>query len=376
MTNRKQKRTVRRLALAFTTLSGVAVLALAAHTASAADQAQMDAVEQSQANVPQPPWPEGDERGMANTLGPGTWARCAYHLTTANAKSFELSHERSNTMPLSPFGVPLQYEFNPSISIPGTKHMFNGEKVLSGEPGAQGTQMDALGHFAYYDEVWDGNGVPPVGTAKYYGDFTQKDVKPGPDTPLQKLGIENVPPIITSAILLDAKTHLGKGKPLEPGQMVTAKDIDDMIKAQGLEWRGILPGDVVYIYTGWGDNWADPDDKKEYYTKGPGLAEDGAKLLEDKHAVLVALDNPFTDPVADGQLQQKAEPPQGMDKGLPFVIHHQNLARAGIHQIQNAKLDELAAAKVWTSCTIILPLRSRGHSGSPVRPVAVGAPDQ
>lgn len=376
MTNRRQNGTVRRLALAFTTLSGVAVLALAAHTASAADRMQMDAVEQSQPNVPQPPWPEGDERGMANTLGPGTWARCAYHLTAPNARSFELSHERSNTMPLSPFGVPLQYEYNPSISIPGTKHMFNGEKVLSGEPGAQGTQMDALGHFAYYDEVWDGKGEPPVGTAKYYGGFTQKDVKPAPDAPLQKLGIEKVPPIITSAILLDAKTHLGKGEPLAPGQMVTAKDINDMIKAQGLEWRGILPGDVVYIYTGWGDNWADPDDKKEYYTKGPGLAEDGAKLLEDKHVVLIALDNPFTDPVADGQLQQKAKPPQGMDKGLPFVIHHQNLTQAGIHQIQNAKLDELAAAKVWTSCTIILPLRSRGHSGSPVRPVAVGAPDQ
>ena len=65
-----------------------------------------------------------------------------------------------------------------------------------------------------------------------------------------------------------------------------------------------------------------------------------------------------------------------MDKGLPFVIHHHNLTQAGIHNIQNAKLDELAAAKVWTSCTIVLPLRSRGHSGSPVRPVAIGAPDQ
>ena len=52
-------------------------------------------------------------------------------------------------------------------------------------------------------------------------------------------------------------------------------------------------------------------------------------------------------------------PPQGMDQGLPFVIHHQNLTQSGIHNIQNAKLDELAADKVWTSCTIILPLRSR-----------------
>ena len=351
-------------------------LSFAAAPADAADEAQMKTVEQAKSGIPQPPWPKGDERGMANTLGAGTWARCAYHLAAAGAKSYELSHERSNTMPLSPFGVPLQYEFNPSVSIPGTKHVFNGEKVISGEPGAQGTQMDALGHFAYYDKAWGGDGVPPVGGAKYYGDYTQKEVKPAPEAPLQKLGIEKVPPIVTTAVLLDAKTHLGKGKAMEAGQMVTAADIKAMLKAQGLDWRGIQAGDVVYIYTGWGDNWADPDDAKSYYGMGPGLSEDGAKLLEESRVVLVALDNPFTDPVAEGQLQQKAKPPQGMDKGLPFVIHHQNLTQAGIHNIQNANLGELAKAKVWTSCTMILPLRSRGHSGSPVRPVAIGAPDQ
>jgi kynurenine formamidase len=78
--------------------------------------------------------------------------------------------------------------------------------------------------------------------------------------------------------------------------------------------------------------------------------------------------------VNEGQLTGAAPPPEGTPDGLPFAIHHQNLAKAGIHNIQNAKLDELAADKVWTSCTMILPLRSRGASGSPVRPVAIGAP--
>ena len=54
-------------------------------------------------------------------------------------------------------------------------------------------------------------------------------------------------------------------------------------------------------------------------------------------------------------------------------MHHYNLTQSGIHQIQNMKLDELAKDKVWTSCTIILPLRSKGASGSPVRPVAIGS---
>ena len=90
--------------------------------------------------------------------------------------------------------------------------------------------------------------------------------------------------------------------------------------------------------------------------------------------MLVALDNPFTDPVNDGQLQGKAGPAEGTPDGLPFAIHHENLTQSGIHNIQNANLAQLAADKVWTSCTVILPLRSVGASGSPVRPIAIGVP--
>ncbi|MGB8435893.1 MAG: cyclase family protein, partial [Burkholderiales bacterium] len=334
------------------------------------------AIERSRALVPSPPWPAGDERGMANTLGAGTWQRCAFHLSQPQARPYEVSHERSNTMPLSPFGVPLKYNYRPTVGIPGTKHAFNGEEVVSGEPGAQGTQMDAIGHFAFFAEPWDGKSPFPADKATYYGGYKQSDVKPTPDISLQKLGIEKVPPIITSAIVLDAKSHLGGGQPMKPGQQVTAKDIEAMLAKQGLAWRGLLPGDVLYIYTGWGDYWADPDTEKFYYTKGPGLSLDAAEYIQQKHIVLVALDNPFTDPVNEGQLQGKAPPPKGTPPALPFVIHHHNLAVAGIHQIQNADLGALARDRVWTSCTIILPLRSRGGAGSPVRPVAIGAPNQ
>ena len=50
------------------------------------------------------------------------------------------------------------------------------------------------------------------------------------------------------------------------------------------------------------------------------------------------------------------------------------LSQAGIHQIENAKLDEMAGDKVWTSCTLVLPLREQGAAGSAVRPVAIGVP--
>ncbi len=338
--------------------------------ATAPTEAQI--TELSKGLVPAGPWPQGDEKGMGNTIGAGTFMRCGYYLAQSGTKSYELSHLRSNTMPQSPFGKPMAFEYTPSVSMGGTRQLFNGELIKGGEPGQQGTQMDAIGHFAFYDQVWDGKGDMPV--AHYYGGLTQTDVKPTPDSPLLKLGIDKAPPIVTSAVLLDAKAYLGKGEIMAPGQMVTAADIDGMLKAQGLEWRGILPGDVVYIYTGWGDNWKDPDTDKTYYTKGPGLSGDAAQYLADRSVVLIALDNPFTDPVADGQLMGKAMPPQGMDQGLPFLIHHTNLAVNGIHQIQNADLTAIAADKVWTSCTMILPLREQGNAGSPVRPVAIGVP--
>jgi kynurenine formamidase len=52
------------------------------------------------------------------------------------------------------------------------------------------------------------------------------------------------------------------------------------------------------------------------------------------------------------------------------------LTQAGIHNIQNANLGALARDKVWLSCTMILPLMTQGAAGSPVRPVAIGAPAQ
>jgi kynurenine formamidase len=106
-------------------------------------------------------------------------------------------------------------------------------------------------------------------------------------------------------------------------------------------------------------------------TKGPGLSYDAAQYIADKQVVLLALDNPFTDPVADGFLQGKAPPSPGAPEGLPFAIHHTNLTQSGIYQIQNANLGALAKDKVWLSCTIILPLRAQGHAGSPVMPVAM-----
>jgi kynurenine formamidase len=320
-----------------------------------------------------PPWPKGDERGMANTLGPGTWWRAARHLMAPGARCYELSHLITNTMPKSPFSKTLELVPRSTRGFPNAAHVSNME-TLSGDQGAQGTHIDALGHFGAFETAWDGSGESPIDKAVYYGGFKQHEVKPKPDSLLERLGIDRVPPIVTTAVLLDAKSHLGAGKTLAAGTTISAIHIDQMLEAQGLSGRGILAGDALYIHTGWGEHWRDPDTEKRYYTEGPGLGYDAAQYIEKAAVVVVALDNPFTDAVNRGQLKGEAPPAAGYPAGLPFAVHHHCLVKAGIHQIQNLKLDELARDHVWLSATIILPLRVRGGSGSLVRPIAIGAP--
>jgi kynurenine formamidase len=352
---------------------GITLLAAALAAAPAQAQSEQEVVNRSKKLVPTGPWPTGDERGMANAIGAGTYMRCAWHLSQPKARAYELSQVRSPTMPLSPFAGPYSMKYNPTAVIPGTHHGFNSEQV-SGDTASQGTQMDALGHFGALPGPWDGKSAAPEGGLVYYGGFKQAEVKPGADSPLLKLGIDKAPPIVTSAVLLDAKAFVGKGEALKAGQVVTAKHIDGMLKAQKLAARGILPGDVVYIYTGWSDGWQDPDTDKTYYTKAPGLSYDAAKYLGERRIVLIALDTPFVDAVHEGQLQGKGGPAEGSPPGLPFSVHHHMLTQMGIHHVENARLAELARDRVYTSCTMILPLRERGAAGSPVRPVAIGVP--
>jgi kynurenine formamidase len=322
---------------------------------------------------PAPPWKAGDELGMANTLGTATTQRCAWYMARPDARIYEASHPRSNTMPKSPFAGPGGTQHKPTSGVPFSAHAFNSEVMqANAEPGQQGTQIDALGHFAHISKPWDPKNPFPANEAAYYGGFTQKDIKPTPDSPLLKMGIEKIPPLVTTAVLLDARAFVGNGQAMKDGQVVTAAHIEGMLKAQGIEARGVLPGDMVWIHTGWGERWRDPAGDTGYYTMAPGLSVDAANWLGARRVVAVGLDTPFIDAVPDGMLQGKAAPAPGTLPGLPFSIHHTLITQFGIHHLENLNLAAMARDKVWTSCALVLPTRDLGAAGAAVRPVAIG----
>ena len=312
-----------------------------------------------------------NQRGMTNLIGIETYQRCSKQMSNPEAKIYELSYERTSSMPLSPFAGEYKPKFLPEIPWAGSRQVFTMDVLNENvNDGNQGTQMDALGHFGYTDKVWDGKGEADLSSLKYFGDFDGKEVKPEPNSPLKKLGIETVPPIITTAVFLDVRKHIFKGRAMKAGEYVTVKHIEETINKTSLKERGILPGDVVLINTGWSDNYQDPDELGIYYTKAPGVSYNLVKYLSEKKVVGVGLDTWGVDTFAD---ESEYGPERAQNPiGIANPAHHYFLTQAGVHTLENFKLKELASNNVELSCVIILPLMTKGSSASPIRPVAIG----
>ena len=66
---------------------------------------------------------------------------------------------------------------------------------------------------------------------------------------------------------------------MEAGQYVTVEHLKKTIELSGLSERGLKPGDVVLINTGWSDHYEDPDISKIYYSYAPGISYETAKFL-------------------------------------------------------------------------------------------------
>tara|TARA_B100001057_G_scaffold21056_1_gene19497 strand:+ start:235 stop:1251 length:1017 start_codon:yes stop_codon:yes gene_type:complete len=313
------------------------------------------------------------QRGMTNLLGIETNMRCSEQMSNPNAKTYELSYKRTSSMPLSPFAGEYKPKFLPEIPWAGSRQVFTMDVLNENvNDGNQGTQMDALGHFGYTDEVWNGEGEADLSSLKYFGELDGKTVKPTPESPLKKLGIESVPPIITTAVFLDVRKHIFNGKAMKAGEYVTVKHIEDTIAKSNIKDRGILPGDVVLINTGWSDNYQDPDELGVYYTKAPGVSYNLVKYLSDKKVVGVGLDTWGVDTFAeeDEYGPERSQNPEG----IANPAHHYFLTQSGVHTLENFNLKDLAKDSVDLSCVIILPLMTQGSSASPLRPVAIGAP--
>ena len=127
------------------------------------------------------------------------------------------------------------------------------------------------------------------------------------------------------------------------GQSITKTDIQKFEKNHGK----IENFSSVIFYTGWQKNLQ----KKYYFTKNPGLSVSAAKYLASKKISLVGIDSPSID----------------LGKDSKFSVH-QIFAKKGMLIVENlANLDKIKSSKFHL---VVLPLKLKNATGSPVRAIA------
>lgn len=205
-----------------------------------------------------------------------------------------------------------------------------------------GTHIDALCHFSC--------------GGKLHGDIEADAIQSYADG-LRQLSIDTIDPILRRGILLDVAGHLGSGA-LDTGVTITADDLESCARAQKVE---VLPGDVVLLRTGWARFWNDP---ARYITggqgsqpAGPGPEIDGARWLSRRGVFAAG---------SDTVSFEKVPAPN-----MPVHVHL--LVESGIHIIEALNLEELARERVYEFLFIATPLKIRGATGSPIRPLALVA---
>ena len=141
---------------------------------------------------------------------------------------------------------------------------------------------------------------------------------------------------------LVSETVLIKSKK-KGGESITKIDIQKFEKKHGK----IASFSSVIFYTGWQKNLQ----KKYYFTKNPGLSVSAAKYLASKKINLVGIDSPSID----------------LGKDSKFSVH-QIFAKKGMLIVENlANLEKIKSSKFHL---VVLPLKLKNATGSPVRAIA------
>ena len=289
-------------------------------------------------------WGAGDQLGAANQLTPEMTLAAM-----AMAKSGEIVDLSFIIENGAPFMAPNQTPYVITSGATARNSMkIRAAMGATNEVGANlervgmtmhvGTHIDALGHFSIGEHL--------------YGDHTI-DESVG-DFGLINLGIEHIPPMVTRGLCLDV-SGLDGGDCLAAGRSVGADDLQRVCEARGVMPQ---PGDVVLLNTGWGRYFM--IDNATYLEGEPGLDESGARWLTGQGVVAIGADNMALE-VLPGTNHPEVMMP----------VHQHCLVEAGVHIIENMALAELVQKGVDAFCFVVLPVKFKGATGCPVRPIAI-----
>ena len=198
--------------------------------------------------------------------------------------------------------------------------------------GHVGTHIDALCQVSCGGKLYGGTDAASV--QSYAGGMSA-------------LSADTIAPIFRRGVLLDiaGATILPEDFEITPAHLEAA--------AKNIEIR---PGDVVLLRTGWAAYWDDP---RKFISRvhGPGPALPAARWLSDRGIFAAGSDTVAFEKVPD--------------PAMPVHVHF--LVESGIHIMECLNLESLAAARVYEFLFIAAPLKIRGATASPLRPLAISA---
>lgn len=294
------------------------------------------------------PWGKSDEIGTLNMMSDSN--NLALFSKIRTGKVYDLGVEYFVGMPgFTELGdPPYQYwlTHTPRGTVVGN-HTHQGETMnkkvsYTGDAVSMythtGTHIDALSHFGLHGKIWNG----------FAADEHLSD------RGWDKGGAEKIPPIIGKAVLIDVPAF--KGVDVLPGNyVITLKELQQLINTQHLQ---INKGDIVFIRTGIMKYFY--NDRDKFMQHSPGMSMEALRwLIETKGVMTLGADN----------LGVEAIPSGDSSNWLPG--HTYLLAQWGVMFIELLYLEDLSAAGVHDFLFIGLPLKIRGASGAPVRPMAI-----
>jgi kynurenine formamidase len=206
--------------------------------------------------------------------------------------------------------------------------------------GHVGTHIDALCHFSC-------NGV-------LHGGLDAKGVQDDSNG-FAQLGVETIPPILRHGVLLDIAAEMQLDV-LPADFTITPDHLDAALKTAK---TNIGPGDVVLLRTGWAryfNSFAQfATGGRGHAVTGPGPEIEGARWLSERGVFAAG-----SDTIAFERLPAASMP-----------VHVHLLVESGIHIIEALNLEDLSRDRIYEFVFIAAPLKIRGGTGSPIRPLAL-----
>ncbi len=286
------------------------------------------------------PWGPTDEIGTLNMMTDDS--RLGILKQVAGGKIYDLGVDLFGGMPIccGAFGDPTFQIFlthAPSRGDPAKELLsYSGDGVTMYTH--TGTHIDALNHFGLHGKIWN-------------------EVSAADDLGVRgwtKSGVDKYPPIVARGVLID----VAKSKSmvhLPSSYAITVADLKDALKKQGTTLQS---GDVVLIRTGLMTLW--PDQSKYTLLDEAGLSLEAAQwLVEGQKAMLLGSDN----------LGVESLPSPNPDNFVP--VHSYLLVEKGVSLMEAMWLEDLAKDQVYEFLFVASPLKFRGGTASPIRPLAI-----